>query len=172
MTALHGDEAELFEEHNDHLLRVVRSQVVASEALIEDACATAWEQFMRCQPARGEKLFGWLRTVAIREAWRLSSRQRRESFLQGIAHNPGDGRDGGWEDFVVPDPRDPDLCVRAKEALELLAGLPERQRRYLGLLAGGHRYEEIMRLTGATYTNVNKHLTRARAGIRMAQEAA
>jgi DNA-directed RNA polymerase specialized sigma24 family protein len=171
MSALRGDEAELFSEHNDHLLRVVRSHVVASEALIEDACAMAWEQFMRSQPARGEKLFGWLRTVAIHEAYRLSKTQRREPFLQGMAHRPSDGRDGGWEDFV-PDPRDLDLQLRAKEALHLVAALPERQRLYLGLLAGGHRYEDIMRVTGASYTNVNKHLSRARAGIRTAQEAA
>lgn len=48
----------------------MRSHVVAPDALIEDACSTAWEQFMRYQRERGEKLFGWLRTVAIREAWR------------------------------------------------------------------------------------------------------
>ena len=35
-----------------------------------------------------------------------------------------------------------------------LAELSERQRRYLGLFIAGYRCEEIVRLTGVTYTNV------------------
>jgi len=52
-----------------------------------------------------------------------------------------------------------------------LASLPERQRRYLTLLVAGYGYQEIVRLTDATYTNVNKHLTRARASVRRADAA-
>ena len=62
--------------------------------------------------------------------------------------------------------------MEARAALDALAQLPERQRRYLELLVAGYRYEEIVELTGATYTNVNKHLTRARARVREAQAAA
>ena len=39
-----GDEAELFGQHNEHLVRSVRHAVCASDALIEDACSFAWMQ--------------------------------------------------------------------------------------------------------------------------------
>jgi RNA polymerase sigma factor (sigma-70 family) len=175
MTAaqLHGDEAELFRRHNDHLLRIVRGLVVAPDALIEDACAMAWEQLMRHQPVRGPTLIGWLRVVAIREAWRLSSIQRRQPRLEDIVDPSSRGAsfDETWE-AVIPGSADTEREIEAKRALRVLAELPEKQRRYLSLLVGGHSYGEIMRATGATYTNVNKHLTRARASVRVAREAA
>jgi RNA polymerase sigma factor (sigma-70 family) len=168
---LQGDEAELFTEHNDHLLRVVRANVVATDALIEDACAMAWEVFMRKQPDRGPKLFGWLRTVAIREAWRLSSIQRRQPALEELVHPKAQARGETWE-AIVPGQADTERYVDAKVALRILADLPEKQRRYLVMIVAGWRYDEIMRETGATYTNVNKHLTRARANVRRARQAA
>jgi DNA-directed RNA polymerase specialized sigma24 family protein len=54
----------------------------------------------------------------------------------------------------------------AREALTLLAALPDSQRRYLTLLVAGYRYAEITELLGVTHTNVNKHLVRARASLR------
>ena len=72
-----GDESDLFRLHHGDLLAAVRRAVRASDALVEDACGFAWEQLFACQPERQEKLFGWLRTVAVREAWRLSSVERR-----------------------------------------------------------------------------------------------
>jgi RNA polymerase sigma factor (sigma-70 family) len=172
MTELHGDEAELFTKHHGHLLRIVRSLVVAPEALIEDACAMAWEMFLRKQPERGPTLIGWLRVVAVREAWRLSRIQRRQPGLED-AVDPDTVMPMGetWE-AVIPGPADTERELEAKRALVVLAELPEKQRRYLALHIGGFRYEEIMEVTGATYTNVNKHLTRARASVRRARQAA
>ncbi len=49
-----------------------------------------------------------------------------------------------------------------------MAELPERQRRDLVLRVAGFSYREIAELTGGrTYTNVNKHLRKARARIRL-----
>jgi DNA-directed RNA polymerase specialized sigma24 family protein len=53
--------------------------------------------------------------------------------------------------------------------LRALAGLPDRQRRDLPLRVAGFTYREIAAMTeGRTYTNVNKHLVKARARIRRA----
>ena len=59
----------LFRRHHCALVRAVGRVVHASDALIEDACAIAWLQLIRTQPERTARLFGWLRTVAIHEAY-------------------------------------------------------------------------------------------------------
>jgi DNA-directed RNA polymerase specialized sigma24 family protein len=173
MSALRGDEADLFRKHHDHLARAVRRTVRAPDALIEDACGWAWEQLVRTQPDRGPRLFGWLRTVAVHEAYRLSKVQRRDTELEQLVcrKDDGDSAGEGWE-HVIPARTDLDAHLHAKEALAVLASLPGRQRQYLTLLVGGHRYSEIVGATGATYTNVNKHLAKARASVRAMQEAA
>lgn len=166
---LRGDEADLFRRHNAPLVRCVRRIVNAPDALIEDACSTAWMQLIRTQPDRGPALFAWLRTVAVHEAYTLSQKQRRDAWLEEL---PGDHSVGeGWEG-LVQDPVDPDTHLEARGALSLLASLRPRQRDYLSLLVAGYTYQEIVRLTGATYTNVNKHLSRARASVRAEREAA
>ena len=173
MTELRGDEAELFAQHNDHLLRIVRGLVVAPEALIEDACAMAWEQLLRHQPNRGPTLIGWLRVVAVREAWRLSRIQRRQPGLEdAVDPDTLDTPLGETWEAVIPGSADTERRLEAERALRVLAALPEKQRRYFALHVGGYRYEEIMQVTGATYTNVNKHLTRAREKVRAARQAA
>lgn len=74
--ALRGDEHELFRSFNERLLRSVRRSVNAPEVIIEEGCGFAWQRLIECQPERTERIFGWLRTVAIREAWRLARRER------------------------------------------------------------------------------------------------
>ena len=49
-----------------------------------------------------------------------------------------------------------------------LAGLRRRRWRALELKLAGFSYREIMELLGVTYTNVNRHLTEARAELRRA----
>jgi Sigma-70 region 2 len=65
-----GDEGELYRRHHRDLHRTVARAVNGSRELIEDACQTAWLILLRRQPDR-ERVFGWLRTVAIHEAYRL-----------------------------------------------------------------------------------------------------
>jgi DNA-directed RNA polymerase specialized sigma24 family protein len=62
-------------------------------------------------------------------------------------------------------------AIAAREALGILASLPERQRRYLALKVSGYSYVEIRTVTGATYTNVKKHLYGARRNVRAARAA-
>lgn len=165
---LRGDEGELFARHHAALLRAVRRAVRAADALIEDACANAWTILLRRQPERGDTLFGWLRTVAVHEAYRLSGEQRRTTSVEHLGPAGGEGFDA-----VVADPRTLDDAIEARRALRVLAGLPERQRRTLALSVAGFRYAEIQRLRGdATYTNVNKQLVKARRHIRALEAAA
>ena len=68
--ALRGDEATLFAAHHDALRRAVRHDVHGPDALIEDACQTAWMILLRAQPDRAT-VFAWLLAVATHEAWRM-----------------------------------------------------------------------------------------------------
>jgi DNA-directed RNA polymerase specialized sigma24 family protein len=146
---LTGDEADVYREHHARLLAVLRVKVHTTDPIREDACSFAWLQFLRLQPDR-DTAFAWLCTTAIREAWRLTTLHHRHRELQREA----------------PAPVDTDLALDARDALNQLANLPDRQRRYLTLLVAGHSYADICHHTGATHTNVNKHLVRARRHLR------
>lgn len=149
---LKGDEADIYAEHHRHLMNVLRARVLTTdESILEDASAHAWLQLLRCQPRR-DTVFSWLCAVAIHEAWDLTKRR------QAVVPVP---------DCYMPVERvTTDIALDARDALTELANLPDRQRRYLTLLIAGHSYRDITRTTGVTYTNVNKHLVRARRTIR------
>jgi DNA-directed RNA polymerase specialized sigma24 family protein len=141
----HGDEADLYRRHHHELTRSVRRAVNASGELVEDACQSVWLILLRRQPARGRMLFGWLRTVAIHEAYRLSRAERRELRLEDLAHA------GAWGELVGGRAAVED-AVEARRALGVLAG---RQREYLALLVAGFSYREIGVLAGGrSFTNV------------------
>jgi DNA-directed RNA polymerase specialized sigma24 family protein len=160
---LRGDEGALYRRHHRDLERSVARVVNAPRQLIEDACQTAWAIVLRNQPDRGA-IFPWLRVVAIHEAYRLSATSRRDAHLDGLGAENCD-----WHEFTA-DPRSLDLLLEAREALALLAELPERQRIDLALLIAGYSYNEIAEITGGrTFTNVNKHVAKARARIRLAR---
>jgi RNA polymerase sigma factor (sigma-70 family) len=157
-----GDEAELYRRHHGALLRAVSRTVCAPPELIEDACQTAWVILLRRQPDR-DAIFAWLRVVAIHEAYRLSRADHRQARLEDLARtaqaHPGHA-----------EPAELDDAISAREALSLVAALPPRQRDDLWLLIAGYSYREIALHTGPrTYTNVSKHLARARARIRAAR---
>jgi DNA-directed RNA polymerase specialized sigma24 family protein len=130
---LRGDEAALYDRHHRALVRAVARTVRASPALIEDACQTAWAILLRRQPARAT-VFAWLRVVAIREAYRLSDLERRDVRLDDLTPV---AEAGDWTE-IIPDRRGLEQTFEARRALRALAGLPNRERRYLTLLAAGH----------------------------------
>jgi DNA-directed RNA polymerase specialized sigma24 family protein len=157
-----GDEDELYRRHQRDLEHAVAHAVNAPRELIEDACQNAWAIMLRAQPDR-TSIFGWLYVVATREAFRLSERDRRHRHLDAMRP------EGSW-DAVIADAFSIDDILEAREALGILASLPERQRADLTLLVAGFSYVEIARLTGGrSYTNVNKHIAKARARVRLAR---
>jgi len=142
-----GDEAELYRRHHRDLVRAVTRLVNAPVELIEDACQSAWTILLRRQPDR-DRVYGWLRAVAVHEAYRLSRAERREARLEDL------GLVDGWES-LIPDPVSIDQTIEARRALRTLAALPDRQREYLSLLVAGFSYREIGEMTGGrTLTNV------------------
>lgn len=146
---LRGDEAALYDRHHRALVRAVARTVRVSPAPIEDACQTAWTILLRRQPDRG-RVFAWLRVVAVHEAYRLSAVERRDARLDDLAPV---AETGDWTE-IIPDRRALDEAVEARRALRALAGLPDRERRYLTMLVAGHRCAEIVEVAGASYTNV------------------
>ena len=156
-----GDEDALYRRHHRNLQLAVARAVNAPRELIEDACQTAWTIMLRSQPDRAA-IFAWLRVVAIHEAYRLSAADRG-AHLEDLGHGEG------WEG-VIADRVSIDDTVEARRALRRLAELPDRQRQDLSLRVAGFSYREIAKITGErTYTNVNKHLRKARARIRRAE---
>ena len=159
-TTPRGDEDELYRRHHRDLHAAVARAVCASPELIEDACQTAWTILLRRQPRRCS-VFGWLRVVAIHEAYRLSATERSDGRLERLT-----SEDGDWQQ-IVADPSALEDALEALEALRLVASLPEPQRRDFALKTAGYTYEEIRaRTPGRTMTNVNKSLVKARARIR------
>jgi RNA polymerase sigma factor (sigma-70 family) len=156
-----GDEDHLYRRHHRNLQRAVARIVNAPRELIEDACQTAWTIMLRNQPERAA-IFAWLRVVAIHEAYRLCAAERG-AHLEDLL------RSQGW-DAVIADRVTIDDALEARRALRSLAELPARQRQDLSLRVAGFSYREIGQITGGrTYTNVNKHLAKARARIRLAE---
>src|SRR3954454_17325692 len=127
---LRGDEEDLYRRHHRELRHAVASALHATPELIEDACQSAWAKLLRNQPRR-DTFFAWLRVVAINEAYRLSTIERRDAHLEDLPAA------SGW-DAATPDPRaSVDQAIEARAALEVLAGLPTRQRDHLTLLIAG-----------------------------------
>jgi RNA polymerase sigma factor (sigma-70 family) len=160
---MRGDESELYRRYHSALIRAVVAVVDAPRELIEDACQSAWTILLRRQPER-VAIFAWLRVVAIHEAYRLCRVHQRDAHLEDVDHSEG------WEALVASGTTI-DGAIEARQALRLLAALPERQRQDLSLLVAGFSHREIADMTGGrTCTNVNKHLAKARARVRK-QEA-
>ena len=135
--------------------------VRAPRELIENACQSAWTALLRSRPRRAT-WFPWLRVVAIHEAYHLC-KTHRDVYLEDF----GDG--DGWE-AAIGGSTTIDDALEARRALRRLAELPVRERRDLTLKVAGFGYVEIAERTGGrTYTNVNRHLTKARARIRRAE---
>ena len=175
LVALRGDEAHLYATHHAALRRGVARTVNASPELIDDACQAAWAILLRAQPDRGATLPAWLRTVAVREAYRLLRRERATVSLDALTNPNPDTRDNPADDWLpaLADDR-LDEQLEARRALRALRALPPRQRRYVAWKAAGHSYQEIGELAGGvTYTNVNRHLVLGRRRLRaLRQDAA
>lgn len=157
-----GDEADLYLRHHRELVRSVARSVNASRELIEDACQTAWLILLRRQPDR-DRVFGWLRMVAIHEAYRLSGIERRDVRLDALASVDGAVR---GPELVADHRACVDRQLEARMALARVAELPARQRRMFALQIAGFSYAEAAVVTGDSVRTVDRQLRRAHARVR------
>jgi DNA-directed RNA polymerase specialized sigma24 family protein len=161
-----GDEADLFRQHHDQLLRLVGGRVTAPREVVEDACSFAWLQLLRYQPERGDQLLGWLRVVAERRAWVLMRGERRALRASDLG---GDLDEGDTDPLAAAGgATDPDLAALLddRDQLQLLHKLKPQQRTCLLLLGHGYSYKQIAAATGHTYTWVNRHVREGKQALR------
>jgi DNA-directed RNA polymerase specialized sigma24 family protein len=163
--------AAFFGVHADRLHRTVAYHVRGDDQVVDDACATAWTILMRrpdiTLDARG---FSWLATVATRAAWQLHANHRHEIPIGGFQADPRDHDHP--QDVPEPvDPLAPDTETRALDHIQHAADLQALKtfkplgREALYLKGLGYSYHEI-RLTGSTYTAVNRRITEGRRALR------
>ena len=101
-------------------------------------------------------IFGWLYVVATRRSFRLCERDRRHNHLEAMF--PA----GTW-DAAIADASSLDDILEAREALDILAGLPDRPRADLTLLVAGFSYADIAQLTKGAHTPTSTSTSPRRA---------
>jgi DNA-directed RNA polymerase specialized sigma24 family protein len=151
-----GDEAELFRDFNDRLIRAVaRSAYCTTPHTVEDACAFAWTEFMRRQPDRSS-CQGWLVVVAKREAWRIE----RERF-DSERHVPVPIDEIERADDAISPVEEVEIRHDVGEALGVLAELRPRLQRVALLRALQFTKPEIAAITGDSVGRVDKLVSTA-----------
>ena len=156
-------------EHAARLHRGICGKTVGlDDATVQDACAIAWERLLGRPDIDLERYeaYWWLYKVALRRAWALGRRRRREQPISGL--------NGADVDSLEPVDLDSDVADVVAERIEhasmreVLGRLHWRERRELALIAYGLSYEEIATVTGTSYTAVNRWMARGRNALRAA----
>jgi RNA polymerase sigma factor (sigma-70 family) len=150
-----GDEAQLYHSLAVRLEQIVRREVRAPREVIEDACHHAWTKlFNHSEQIKRDTALSWLATTAVRHAWKLDRRERRELSLEAAADELGE--------LPIPSrlPGPPER-VEAREQLSQLRQLPERQQRLIWLRAAGLSYVEMAAYTGDSVRTVERQILRA-----------
>jgi RNA polymerase sigma factor (sigma-70 family) len=143
------------------LEQIVRLDVRAPDVVIEDACQFAWSRLLlHGHRVHRETVMSWLARTAVREAFKLLRRYRRELSLE--AEN---------EAAVLRATATPLELIECRERLAELARLPARQQRAVWLHAVGLNYAEIAVYEGCTTRTVERQLLRARHAIRHPEAA-
>jgi RNA polymerase sigma factor (sigma-70 family) len=150
------------------LERIVRLDVRAPDAVIEDACQFAWTRLLHHRDRVGhDSALSWLAKTAVHEAIKLVRREQRELSLEGQAEGEGEGELERPARSLFGDlTLGPEEHFEQRERLDALASLPERQQRALWLHALGLTYAEIGLQTGDSPRTVERQLLRARRTVR------
>jgi DNA-directed RNA polymerase specialized sigma24 family protein len=107
--------------------------------------------------------FVWLYGVATCEAYRLCEAERRYTHLQQVL--PARSCEA-----LIADASCIDDILEAREALDILASLPDREREDLTLVVAGFSYDEIGEMTGGrTFSAVRRQVDKARGRVRLAR---
>ncbi len=146
---------ELYGLLSRRLEQIVRLDVHAPDAVIEDACQFAWGRLLHHRHrVHRETVLSWLARTAVHEAFKLLRRHRREVPLEAAAEET--------------DPATPAELFERRERLAELGQLSPRQQRALWLHAFGLSYGEIGRYEGCTVRTVERQLLRGRERVRRA----
>lgn len=148
-TALRGDERELYRQHNEKLVAVLRGRFRLDDHEAGEVAQRAWLLFLEKQPHR-QNVFGWLYTTAKHEAFARWRRLRRELPVERF-DEAGD---------------EPDLAAQldraelGKQLADAFAStLTDNQRAALWLWAHGYSYRDIAHELDRTYTWTNRHIS-------------
>jgi RNA polymerase sigma factor (sigma-70 family) len=160
-----GDVGELYGSLAGRLKQIVRLDVRASDAVIEDACQFAWCRLLHhSHRVHRETVMAWLARTAVHEAFKLVRRDRRELSLNAALED-------GEELALAIDPTTPQEMLEQRERIRAIRGLPERQRRVIWLQAFGLTYAEMAAHEGCTRRTVDRQLVRARQAIHDAERS-
>jgi DNA-directed RNA polymerase specialized sigma24 family protein len=156
--------AVMYAKHDDQLRTVVRRQASGAQpATIEDACSHAWSTLITAdhvdvRPPRWGAL-AYLTKTAVYRAFDLRTAERRAAAYdhdqldylaaaRGLTHAPADEAAA--------------LQMRCDLALDLVAQIPERPRRFLLRQALGYSYLDIAAAEGVSYRTTDRQITRAK----------
>jgi DNA-directed RNA polymerase specialized sigma24 family protein len=159
------DVAELYGLLARRLEQIVRLDVRAPDAVVEDACQFAWSRLVfHRHRVRRDTAMGWLARTAVHEAVKLLRRDRRELSLDAVSEQ---GQITTLSS-LAPGPHE---LLEARERLGVVRELPLRQQRAVWLRAGGLSYEEIALRERSTVRAVERQLLRAGHNLREAEAA-
>lgn len=161
----HAQIDELYRDLAPNLERMTAAAATTSVANIQDACAIAWTKLARrpdIDLTVRPRVVGWLRTVAVHEAWHLEQQDRRHSPLNLDAECLQD---------ALLDPVDPqDRIIGLERMRYVLQTMPPRQLEAFMLHLAGYTYSDIAHRLNVTLRVVNRRMVRARAHIREVAE--
>jgi RNA polymerase sigma factor (sigma-70 family) len=157
------DVGELYRALATRLEHIVRRDIQAPEAVIEDACQIAWSGLLRhCGRVRREAALAWLARTAEREAVRLARREHRELSLDATLERSGDAILEHWPAGLALEE-----LAEKRARLEAISELPGRQQRLVWLHGLGFSYDEIAAHTGDSFRTVERQLLRAKGRLRL-----
>ncbi len=146
----------LLERHGQQILATAR-RYSSSAADAEDAYQRGLEILLTKAPTtREQELVPWLKTVVKHEAFAI----RRQRERAAPTTDDGELRETAGPEAAAHDQAE--RYERLRVGAEALKRLKPQEVRCLQLKAEGYSYKEICRLTGWTYTKVNRCLTEGR----------
>ncbi len=156
-----GEVAELYARSAGLVRGQVCSEVTASEAVIDDACQFAWIRLLHHRHRVGrDRAVSWLITTALHEVFKLVRRDGHDLSLEELMEDTGDLR----INRTAPPPEE---AVGARQRLELLRKLPERQERLIWLQGLGFNYPEMATEADMTVRTVERQLMKARRNLHL-----
>jgi DNA-directed RNA polymerase specialized sigma24 family protein len=156
-----ADVGELYREFSQQLEILVRGDVRACEAVIEDACHLAWTQLLRYRHrVARESVTRWLTITAVHEAVRMLRRHQRECSLELLLEDSEEEGPDLSSDLECQD------VIAKRERLLDVQFLPRRQQRMLWLRALGFSYGEVASRERCSFRTVERQLSQARHQLR------